>query len=82
MHLPLNHPTEMFVTSGTDGIDVTNISLGSAFPQGVFVAQDDVNDSGNQNFKLVPWHVIATGVGLQEPDSTHHPPQLTLPQQQ
>ncbi len=42
----------------TDGIDVTNVTLGPAFPQGVFVAQDDKNDSGNQNFKLVPWERI------------------------
>ena len=46
--------------SGTDGIDVTNFGLGSAFPQGVFVAQDNSND-GNQNYKLVPWQSIATG---------------------
>lgn len=45
--------------SGTDGIDVTNISLGPAFPQGLFVAQDTANDGGNQNFKLVPWQSIA-----------------------
>jgi 3-phytase len=50
-------------TSGTDGIDVTNRSLGKDFPFGVFVAQDDVNegrgDSLNQNFKLVSWDKIA-----------------------
>ncbi len=49
--------------SETDGIDVTNAGLGAAFPQGVFVAQDDSNrDAGgraNQNFKLVPWPAIA-----------------------
>jgi len=45
--------------SGTDGIDVTNAALGSAFPHGVFVAQDNTNDDGNQNFKLVPWETIA-----------------------
>jgi 3-phytase len=44
--------------SGTDGIDVSNVALGSAFPQGVFVAQDNVNTGGNQNFKLVPWDAI------------------------
>jgi 3-phytase len=45
-------------TSDTDGIDVTTANLGSAFPYGVFVAQDGHNDSGHQNFKLVPWHSI------------------------
>ncbi|MBI5031574.1 MAG: phytase [Chloroflexi bacterium] len=44
--------------SGTDGIDVTTVNLGAAFPYGVFVAQDGANDNGNQNFKLVPWRLI------------------------
>ncbi len=43
----------------TDGIDVTNANLGPAFPFGLFVAQDDRNDEGNQNYKLTPWHRIA-----------------------
>jgi 3-phytase len=42
----------------TDGIDVTTASLGDRFPRGVFVAQDGYNDSGNQNFKLVPLEKI------------------------
>lgn len=42
----------------TDGIDVTTVSLGSAFPNGVFVVQDGFNDRGNQNFKLVPFESI------------------------
>jgi 3-phytase len=45
--------------SHTDGIHVASASLGSAFPQGMFVAQDDDNDQGNQNFKLVSWQAIA-----------------------
>ncbi len=45
--------------SHTDGIDVTNVPLGQDFPSGLFVAQDDANDEGNQNFKLVPWENIA-----------------------
>ncbi len=48
--------------SGTDGIDVTNVSVGG-FTQGVFVVQDGNNRDGavrqNQNFKLVPWPSIA-----------------------
>lgn len=52
--------------SETDGIDVTNFPLGSAFPNGVFIAQDDIkiNPDGNQNFKLVPWEAIAETLGL------------------
>ncbi|HEU5060189.1 MAG TPA: phytase [Kofleriaceae bacterium] len=45
--------------SETDGIDVARGSLGDAFPDGLFVAQDDDNDGANQNFKLVSWGEIA-----------------------
>jgi myo-inositol-hexaphosphate 3-phosphohydrolase len=48
-------------TTETDGIDVTNLGLGSAFPDGVFIAQDDSNPGFNQNFKLVEWQDIASG---------------------
>lgn len=47
----------------TDGIDVTNVNLGQAFPAGVFVAQDIYNDGLNQNFKLVPWDAIVNVTG-------------------
>jgi 3-phytase len=40
--------------TNTDGIDVTNFPLGSSFPQGVFVAQDN-----DVNYKLVHWQAIA-----------------------
>ncbi|MGI9284295.1 MAG: phytase [Pseudomonadales bacterium] len=46
-------------TGSTDGIDVLSTNLGSAFPNGVFVAQDGHNAGANQNFKLVPWETIA-----------------------
>ena len=42
----------------TDGIDVTMANLGPAFPLGLFIAQDGINDKGNQNFKLVPLQSI------------------------
>ena len=48
-------------TSGTDGIDVTNASLGSNFPQGLFVAHDGNDDVAKSNLKLVPWQAIAAG---------------------
>jgi 3-phytase len=53
-------------TSDTDGIDVTSAPLGSAFPHGVFVAQDGKNTSpaAAQNFKLVPWERIAEALQL------------------
>lgn len=52
--------------SGTDGIDVLSYPLGDAFPNGVFLAQDDrnINPEENQNFKLVDWGQIAEALGL------------------
>jgi hypothetical protein len=46
-------------TSDTDGIDVISAPLGTGFPNGLFVAQDGDNDTGNQNFKFVPWEAVA-----------------------
>jgi 3-phytase len=45
--------------SGTDGIEVTHVSLGAEYPGGLFVAQDDQDDQGNQNFKYVPWESVS-----------------------
>ncbi len=42
----------------SDGVDVLNASLGPRFPDGVFVTQDQQNEGGRQNFKLVPWPAI------------------------
>ena len=47
-------------TSETDGIDVCNMHLGEKFSNGIFVVQDDVNDKGKQNFKVVPWENISS----------------------
>lgn len=44
--------------TGTDGIDVSCANVGPGFEDGVFVVQDDKNNGGNQNFKLVPWRQI------------------------
>jgi 3-phytase len=46
----------------TDGIDVSTANFGPAFPTGLFVAQDGRNDAGNQNFKLVPYQMVAAAV--------------------
>ena len=43
----------------TDGICATSEPLGPAFPRGIFVAQDDEDESGRQNFKVVAWEEIA-----------------------
>ena len=47
-------------TSGTDGIDVCNMNLGGQLSNGIFVVQDDVNDNGNQNFKVISWDNISS----------------------
>jgi len=46
-------------TSNTDGLEVINVPLNNIFPKGMFVAQDDSNPGGNQNFKFVSWESIA-----------------------
>jgi 3-phytase len=50
-------------TFDTDGIDVSNLSFGTTFPNGFFIAQDGSNSEGdkllNQNFKMVSWDKIA-----------------------
>jgi 3-phytase len=58
----------------TDGIDVVNLSLNSAFPHGLFVTQDGDNTDPeeNQNFKLVPWEQIADALELKK-DSFYIP---------
>lgn len=65
-HAPIDQVNE------SDGADVINVPLGSAFPYGLFVAQDGANDPQvvvqddeeleniSTNFKLVPWEEVAT----------------------
>jgi myo-inositol-hexaphosphate 3-phosphohydrolase/Ca2+-binding RTX toxin-like protein len=55
----------------SDGLDIINVSLGSAFPEGLVVVQDGANDPQNPvpdeeelennstNYKFVPWNDIA-----------------------
>ncbi|OGG09801.1 hypothetical protein A2781_05070 [Candidatus Gottesmanbacteria bacterium RIFCSPHIGHO2_01_FULL_42_27] len=47
------------LSSSTDGIDVTSVNLGSAYPQGVFLAH-----SGGASFLAVPWQYIAQQFNL------------------
>lgn len=54
--------------SETDSIDVTNIALGSEFPNGAFIVQDGMDttadpDDIETNFKWVKWEDIAEGLG-------------------
>ncbi len=51
--------------TGTDGLDALGGPVGDAFPEGVVVVQDDINDAGTQNFKYIDWRDIRTALGLQ-----------------
>ncbi len=59
----------------TDGVAATAADLGPAFPQGVFVCQDNNNDlpgsAGNQNLKLTP---LETVVDLGAPPPANQDP--------
>lgn len=59
----------------TDGIDVASNNFGADYPLGFFIAQDDTNDTSNQNFKIVPWHVIQRSI-VARADSTNDAPRL------
>lgn len=50
--------------TGTDGLHALGGPVGPAFPEGVVVIQDDINDVGTQNFKYVDWRAIKTALGL------------------
>lgn len=59
-------------TTHTDGIDLTTANLGSGFPNGVFIVQDDSNYDGskalNQNLKLIPLDKILNQIKQLEND--------------
>lgn len=48
------------------GMYAIGVALDERFPQGVFIAADDVNSNpnGNNNFKVVSWADVATGLNL------------------
>lgn len=52
--------------SGTDGIEVISAAL-PAFPNGLFIVQDDVNLDGStpvgQNFKLIDFGAVLAAIG-------------------
>lgn len=63
----------------TDGIDSLAADLGPAFPNGIFVCQDNTNtlpgNSGNQNFKFVPLERV---VGLSSEPPPNEPPSAVI----
>jgi 3-phytase len=74
-------PAGIDQVSGTDGIDVLSYGLGPAFPEGIFIAQDDTNAPSNQNFKVASWRAIADAEGffVNATQDPRVPPVLDLP---
>jgi 3-phytase len=50
--------------TGTDGLEITSVSMGPDLQGGLLVVQDDENTEPNepQNFKLVPWTAVETAI--------------------
>ncbi len=48
----------------TDGIEISTAALPAPFDAGMLVVQDDRDDRGNQNFKLVPWSRVKSALSL------------------
>ena len=68
-HVVANEALGIDGISETDGLEVTGAYLGSAYPDGIFVAQDgrNISPDDRQNFKLVSWQAIADAMGLDAP---------------
>lgn len=50
-------------TTETDGIMAVSDAL-PGYPEGVFIVQDDADDEGGQNFKIIDWRDIAAALNL------------------
>jgi 3-phytase len=50
--------------TGTDGLEVSSVSMGPEFPGGLVVVQDDENTDPTQpqNFKLIPWSTVDAAI--------------------
>ena len=58
---------ELGAATATLGLIVGGVlggPVGEAFPEGVVVIQDDVNDVGTQNFKYIDWRDIRAALNL------------------
>ena len=49
----------------SDGIEVSNQSLGPLWPDGLFIAHDDHNEDFTRNFKLVGWGDLAAAADVE-----------------
>lgn len=66
-HIVANAADGIDGASETDGLDVTGVSLGSAFPAGLLVVQDGRNIAPEQpqNFKYVSWADVLAALGVE-----------------
>lgn len=53
-------------TEETDGIELIIGDFGPDYPEGLFIAQDGINEAGAQNFKLVSWEQVVTALSLSQ----------------
>ena len=64
----IGHSLGIDNVSDTDGIDVTNINLGTNYKKGLFVVQDGTNDGAEiverQNFKYVSFEDVIKVLNL------------------
>ena len=64
----IGHSLDIDNVSDTDGIDVTNINLGTNYKKGLFVVQDGTNDGAEiverQNFKYVSFEDVIKVLNL------------------
>ena len=53
--------------SETDGLEVSSLPFGPAYPKGLLVVQDGRNHMPPeaQNFKLISWQAVAETLGLE-----------------
>ena len=61
---PARSRADQNCTPPTDGLEVTSVSLGSKFPGGLVLVQDDENTDPDQpqNFKLLPWSTVESAI--------------------
>lgn len=70
VRITANEQLQIDGTEDTDGLAVTPVSLGMAYPEGLLVVQDGKNSmpDANQNFKLLSWHVVMQALKADMPE--------------
>jgi 3-phytase len=58
-----NSERDIDIVTGTDGLALALGSFGADLPDGLLIVQDDDNTGAAQNFKLVSWSAVLSGLG-------------------